>query len=46
MEILTPLISDIEAQIERNKERIADGVLPWQFEFRLKEYENLKMIKE
>lgn len=46
MEMLTYVISDIDAQIERNKERIADGVLPWQFEIRLREYENLKQIRE
>lgn len=46
MEMLTYVTSDIDAQIQRNKERIADGVLPWQFEIRLREYENLKQIRE
>lgn len=35
--------SDIDAQIERCKERIRDGVLPWFFESRL---EGLKGLAE
>lgn len=38
--------SDIEAQIQRCKERIEDNIMPHTFEIRLKGYEDQKAERE